>query len=47
MSPYAYAYRTCKRPCAYACAYVYVCVVRVNQALIRVLCNIRPQTFCP
>ena len=29
MSPYAYAYRTCKHPCAYA----YVCVVRVNQAL--------------
>ena len=29
MSPYAYAYRTCKHPCAYACA----CVVRVNQAL--------------
>ena len=28
MSPYAYAYRTCKHPCAYAC------VVRVNQALI-------------
>ena len=27
MSPYAYAYRTCKHPCAYAC------VVRVNQAL--------------
>ena len=24
MSPYAYAYRTCKHPCAYAC------VVRVN-----------------
>ena len=27
MSPYAYAYRTCKHPCAYA----YACVVRVNQ----------------
>ena len=26
MSPYAYAYRTCKHPCAYAC------VVHVNQA---------------
>ena len=26
MLPYAYAYRTCKHPCAYAC------VVRVNQA---------------
>ena len=32
MSPYAYAYRTCKHPCAYACAYAYACVVRVNQA---------------
>ena len=29
MSPYAYAYRMCKHPCAYA----YACVVRVNQAL--------------
>ena len=29
MSPYAYAYRTCKHPCAYAC------VVRVNQAFLR------------
>ena len=28
MSPYAYAYRMCKHPCAYA----YACVVRVNQA---------------
>ena len=28
MSPYAYAYRTCKHPCAYACA----CVVRINRA---------------
>ena len=26
MSPYAYAYRTCKHPCTYAC------VVHVNQA---------------
>ena len=34
MSPYAYAYRTCKHPCAYACAYAYACVVRVNQALV-------------
>ena len=34
MSPYAYAYRTCKHPCTYACAYAYACVVRVNQALI-------------
>ena len=33
MSPYAYAYRTCKHPCAYACAYPYACIVRVNQAL--------------
>ena len=33
MSPYAYAYRTCKHPCAYACAYAYARVVRVNQAL--------------
>ena len=34
MSPYAYAYRTCKHPCAYAYAYAYAyaCVVRVNQA---------------
>ena len=32
MSPYAYAYRTCKHPCASACAYAYACVVRVNQA---------------
>ena len=31
MSRYAYAYRTCKHPCA--CAYSYACVVRVNQAL--------------
>ena len=30
MSRYAYAYRTCKHPCA--CAYSYPCVVRVNQA---------------
>ena len=30
MSHYAYAYRTCKHPCA--CAYSYPCVVRVNQA---------------
>ena len=30
MSRYAYAYRTCK----HACAYAYVCVVRVNQALM-------------
>ena len=30
MSRYAYAYRTCKHPCA--CAYSYACVVRVNQA---------------
>ena len=29
MSPYAYAYRTCKHPCAYA----YACVVRLHQAL--------------
>ena len=34
MSPYAYAYRTCKHPCTYACAYA--CVVRVNQALMRI-----------
>ena len=35
MSPYAYAYRTCKHlcACACACAYAYACVVRVNQAL--------------
>ena len=33
MSPYAYAYRTGKHLCAYACAYAYACVVRVNQAL--------------
>ena len=33
MSPYAYDYRTCKHPCAYACAYVYAGVVSVNQAL--------------
>ena len=32
MSPYAYAYRMCKHPCDYACAYAYACVVRVNQA---------------
>ena len=31
MSPYAYAYRTCKHPCAYACAYA--CIIHVNQAL--------------
>ena len=34
MSPYAYAYRTCKHPCVCACAYAYACVVRVNQALM-------------
>ena len=35
MSPYAYAYRTCKHPCAYACAYAHACVVRENQALVK------------
>ena len=35
MSAYAYAYRTCKHPCAYAWAYA--CVVRVNQALSSLL----------
>ena len=34
MSPYTYAYRTCKHPYAYACACAYACVVRVNQALL-------------
>ena len=33
MSPYAYAYRTCKHPCAYASAYAYACILRVNQFL--------------
>ena len=33
MPPCAYAYHTCKQPCAYACAYSYACVVRVNQPL--------------
>ena len=32
MSPYAYAYRTCKHPCANACAYA--SVVHVNQAQV-------------
>ena len=32
VSPYAYAYRTCKHPCTNACAYAYACVVRVSQA---------------
>ena len=31
MSPYGYAYRTCKRSCGYA----YACVVLINQALTR------------
>ena len=35
MSAYAYAYRTCKHPCAYAWAYA--CVVRVNQTLSSLL----------
>ena len=33
MSPRAYAYRTCKQPCACACTYAYACVVCVNQPL--------------
>ena len=30
MPPCAYAYHTCKQPCAYACAYAFACVVRVS-----------------